>query len=112
MRSLPFAVLGGLILPVLAAATSAAASEPREPAQVYDQVCAHCHAPDNAVGPEITMAVPEDSREGRASFIRTMVRHGSAAMPAFRQSEVSDPELEALVEALARGDLAEENTGE
>ena len=105
-------LLGALMIPAAVAVTSVDASEAREPKQVYDQVCGHCHSQDKAVGPEITMAVPEGSREGRAAFIRTMVRHGNAAMPAFRSSEVSDPELKALAEALASGELAGNNDGE
>ena len=99
-------LLGVLVVPAAVSVSSVAASEPREPKQVYDQVCAHCHEPAYGVGPVITQKVPESSREGRAAFIRTMVRHGNAAMPSFRKAEISDPELKALAEALARGEFA------
>lgn len=109
MRPLRLALISGAALTAVFSATAAMASEPREPAEVYDQVCAHCHDPAMGVGPVITQKVPESSREGRVSFIQTMVRHGNAAMPAFRKSEISDPELKALAEALASGEFAQQD---
>ncbi len=103
------ALSGVLMLPTQAAADEAAA---REPAEVYRQVCAHCHALDKAVGPEITKAFPEAAQESWRSYIETTVRHGRAAMPSFRPAKISDAELKALSAALARGDLAEGDGGE
>ncbi|MFY0991721.1 c-type cytochrome [Halomonas sp. C05BenzN] len=103
------ALLGALLLPPLA---SAAEREAREPAETYRQVCAHCHAPDKAVGPEITKAFPEAAQESWSTYIRLTVRNGRAAMPAFRDSEIGDPELEALSQALARGELADSDADE
>lgn len=100
---------GILVLPTQAAADEAAA---REPAEAYRQVCAHCHAPDKAVGPEITMAFPEAAHESWRAYIETTVRHGRAAMPSFRPAKISDAELKALSAALARGELAEDDGGE
>ncbi|PWV70014.1 cytochrome c [Halomonas sp. A11-A] len=103
------ALFGALLLP-----TTLSAGEPdaREPAEVYRQVCAHCHAPDKAVGPEITMAFPEAAHESWRAYIETTVRHGRAAMPSFRPAKISDAELKALSAALARGELAEDDGGE
>lgn len=107
------ALLGALLLPAMTLAASDdkpadRAPEVREPAEVYRQVCAHCHASEYAVGPEtITLAVPEAGREAWREHIRGVVRNGRAAMPAFREAKISDAELDALAEALARGDLAE-----
>ncbi|WP_299313508.1 cytochrome c [uncultured Halomonas sp.] len=103
------ALCGVLMLPTQAAAEEGAA---REPAEVYRQVCAHCHALDKAVGPEITRAFPEAAHESWRAYIETTVRHGRAAMPSFRPAKISDAELEALSAALARGDLAEGDGGE
>ncbi|QTP56595.1 cytochrome c [Billgrantia sulfidoxydans] len=98
------AMIGALMLPTAAAAEP----EEREPAEVYRQICSHCHASEYAVGPAtITMAVPEAGREAWAEHIRGVVRNGRAAMPAFREAKISDAELDALAEALARGDFAE-----
>lgn len=105
------ALLFKLTLPALMVGAVHAA-EPREPAEVYDQVCAHCHSPDKAVGPEITQKVPESARGSWEDYIHTMVREGRAAMPAFSQSEISDAELDALAEALASGKLADDRKGE
>lgn len=106
LRLKPLALLGALLLPAVASAAPDSAPDVRDPAEVYRQVCAHCHAPDKAVGPEITMAFPEAAWEARGNYIRMTVRNGRAAMPAFRQAKISDPELEALIQALVRGDLA------
>lgn len=101
-----FALLGMLLLPATAATASENAQEVRKPAETYQQVCAYCHNLDKAVGPEITMAFPEAAQEARGNYMRTTVRHGRAAMPSFRQSKVSNPELEALIQALVHGELA------
>lgn len=106
LRLKPLALLWALLLPAAASAAPDSAPDVRDPAEVYRQVCAHCHAPDKAVGPEITMAFPEAAWEARGNYIRMTVRNGRAAMPAFRQAKISDPELEALIQALVRGDLA------
>lgn len=106
LRLMPLALLAALLLPVAASAAPDSELDVRDPAEVYRQVCAHCHAPDKAVGPEITMAFPEAAHEARGNYIRMTVRNGRAAMPAFRQAKISDPELEALIQALVRGDLA------
>jgi mono/diheme cytochrome c family protein len=87
-------------------AASGDEQEAREPAEVYRQVCAHCHEAGVAfkVAP-ITMAYPETAQEARGNYIRMTVRNGRAAMPAFRGSEVSDVELDSLIEALMGGEL-------
>ncbi|MEQ5803159.1 cytochrome c [Halomonas sp. H10-9-1] len=105
-RHLPSRTLGALALAgALLLPPVAHASEAREPSEAYRQVCAHCHAPDKAVGPEITIAFPEAAWEARGNYIRNTVRHGRAAMPAFRAAKISDPELEALIQALVSGEL-------
>jgi len=103
------ALFGALLLSPLA---SAGERESREPAETYRQVCAHCHAPDKAVGPVITNAFPEAAQESWGTYIDLTVRNGRAAMPAFRHSEISDRELEALSQALARGELADPDADE
>ncbi|MBF7054887.1 cytochrome c [Halomonas sp. KAO] len=98
-------LFGSLLLPSVAAAESE--TDMREPAEVYRQVCSHCHETDvaNKVAP-ITMAFPEVAHEARGNYIRMTVRNGRAAMPSFREAKISDPELEALIQALMGGDLA------
>ncbi|MGM0694324.1 MAG: c-type cytochrome [Pseudomonadota bacterium] len=105
LRLKTLALLGALMLPLTASASPGGQAEMREPAEAYRQVCAHCHAPDKAVGPEITIAFPEAAREARGNYIRNTVRHGRAAMPSLRQAKISDAELEGLIQALVSGDL-------
>lgn len=88
------------------------ASDAREPAEVYRQVCSHCHASDKAVGPAITRAFPEAAQESWKTYIQLTVRNGRAAMPAFRHSEITEDELKGLSAALARGELAEDSDEE
>ncbi|QOR40361.1 cytochrome c [Billgrantia diversa] len=105
----PLILLGALMQPAIAAAEP----DEREPAEIYRQVCSYCHASEYGVGPDtITMAVPEAGREAWSTHIRGVVRNGRAAMPAFRDAKISDAELDALAEALARGDFAEPEAGE
>lgn len=98
-------LFGSLLLPSVAAATNE--SDIRKPAEVYRQVCSHCHETGVAykVAP-ITMEFPELAHEARGNYIRMTVRNGRAAMPSFREAKISDPELEALIQALMGGDLA------
>ena len=106
LTSFRFRTLGLAAALLLPLAASAEEPQSREPAEVYRQICAHCHAPDKAVGPEITMAFPEEARETWGNYIRMTVRNGRAAMPSFRPAKISDTELEQLIEALASGELA------
>ncbi|MGY2464026.1 c-type cytochrome [Vreelandella sulfidaeris] len=105
------AMVSSLLLPI-ATASLVTAAEEREPAEVYRQVCSHCHNLDKAVGPMITMPFPEGAWEARGNHIRTTVRQGRAAMPSFREAKISDAELEGLIDALLRGELANTATGE
>lgn len=61
--------------------------------QVYARTCAYCH--DHGVGPVIK------GRELDPAAIRLMVRHGAFGMPAFRPTEITDPELEAVAKMLS-----------
>ncbi|ROO27833.1 hypothetical protein SAOR_07090 [Salinisphaera orenii MK-B5] len=65
---------------------------------------------DKAVGPPITMKFPESVHKARGDYMRQVVRHGRNAMPAFRHSEISDVELDALLEALMSGEFAPRST--
>lgn len=62
-------------------------------AQVYARTCAYCH--DHGVGPAIK------GRELDPAAVRMMVRHGAIAMPAFRPTEITDAELDALAKMLS-----------
>lgn len=60
----------------------------RSPEQVYGAVCGYCHGKN--VGPVIR------GRGLPASAVEYIVRHGQNAMPAFRPTEVTPAELQAL----------------
>ena len=60
------------------------------PATIYAHVCGYCHGTN--VGPIILgKHVPVD-------VIKMYVRRGPAAMPAFRPTEITDAELDALAQ--------------
>lgn len=65
-----------------------ATSTPRSPEQVYASTCGYCHG--HNVGPIIL------GENIPAETVTAFVRKGQGAMPAFRQTEISDQELKAL----------------
>lgn len=67
-----------------------ATSGPRPPEQVYASTCGYCHG--HNVGPIIL------GRKLPSEMVTAFVRKGQGAMPAFRQTEISDRELKALAE--------------
>lgn len=63
---------------------------PRPPEKVYSSTCGYCHGRN--IGPILKgRGIPADT-------VRYMVRHGQGAMPAFRQTEITPQELDALAE--------------
>ena len=60
----------------------------RSPAKTYASTCAYCHGTN--VGPIIL------GRHLPAAYISLMVRSGRNGMPAFRPSEITPAELDAL----------------
>lgn len=69
-------------------AIAGAAPSPRPPEKVYASTCGYCHG--HNVGPVIR------GRQLPRDVVIGFVRRGQGAMPAFRQTEISDEELEAL----------------
>jgi mono/diheme cytochrome c family protein len=70
----------------------AQATEPsnRSGEETYNKVCALCH--ETRVGPKLL------GRQLSADAVKTIVRLGLNGMPAFRQSEISPAELEAVAQ--------------
>ncbi|MDE2562693.1 MAG: cytochrome c [Sphingomonadales bacterium] len=60
----------------------------RSPEKVYASTCGYCHGTN--IGPIIR------GRGLPAEAIKYQVRHGAGAMPAFRPTEISPAELDAL----------------
>ena len=78
--------------------------------KVFKQWCIHCHGEDNS-GPGTLRLLWDKGKEkslltGRddlgSEYIRVVVRRGLDEMPSFRITEISDVELNALVEFLSR----------
>lgn len=65
----------------------------KDGAEIYAKICAYCH--DVQVGPPIR------NRKLPAAYIRTVVRNGNRAMPAFRPSEIDDESLAKLAEFIS-----------
>jgi mono/diheme cytochrome c family protein len=66
----------------------------KDGAQVYAGVCVYCH--ESGVGPRIR------NRDLPSAYIRTVVRNGNRAMPAFRLSEIDDESLTKLADFISR----------
>ncbi len=60
----------------------------RKPEVVYAKVCGYCHGKN--VGPIIL------GRKLETDMIKAITRHGRNGMPAFRPTEISNAELDAL----------------
>lgn len=80
------AFVGGFSAPATAQATYEI--EPREPEYLYARTCGYCHG--HNVAPIIR------GRSLPPVLISTIVRSGNGAMPAFKPTEITDVELEAL----------------
>ncbi len=77
--------------------------EPREPEYLYDRTCGYCHG--HNVAPIIR------GRNLPPVLIRTMVRTGIGAMPAFKPTEITDVELEALAQWISESEADPEEHG-
>jgi len=78
--------------------------------RVYERHCVHCHAPGNeAVGTlqlartrGAERAVLTEREDLDARYVRSVVRRGLNAMPAFVPSQLTDADLEALSQYLTK----------
>lgn len=59
----------------------------------YARTCSYCH--DYAIGPDLRGTALD------AESIKMMVRYGNGPMPAFRESEIADKDLDALAKIIA-----------
>lgn len=92
----------GMVAAVLAIATALplvpvpacaqAGGQWKNPQEVYQKICAYCH--ETGVGPHIRGVFPP-------KFYVKVVRHGMAAMPAFRPTDIDDAMLQKLAKWLA-----------
>ena len=78
-------------------------SEPREPEYLYERTCGYCHGHD--IAPIIR------GRNLPAPVIAAIVRSGMGAMPAFKPTEITDTELEALAQWVSQSEADPEEHG-
>jgi len=106
-RSMPTMLAAALLLaglPAHAQQKRAEAPAPRAPEQIYAKVCGYCHGRN--VGPIIL------GRQLPAEAIRYIVRHGQNGMPAFRPTEISPSELDALSQWVSASPARKEEHGQ
>jgi (+)-pinoresinol hydroxylase len=107
-----------MLLPALmpVAAWAAAPGAPPDVAAgkaLFDRWCTECHAPGHGhPGTQqlerlrgAKLAVLEQRPDLTSALVRAIVRNGMNAMPAYRQSEISDAQLEQIGQYLAPGRL-------
>jgi len=93
--------------------TPPAVSAPAAPLtgkQVFDRQCVHCHGPSNEAVGTLQLArtrgkdkaLLTERNDLTADYVRFVVRHGLKAMPAFVPSDLTDAQLQALTEYLAK----------
>lgn len=106
IRLLSAATIGGLVLggAALASAQDGEYAAPRAPEQLYVETCGYCHGVN--VGPVIR------GRNLPPAITKSFVRMGPNAMPAFRQTEITDEELDALAVWLQQSEADPEERGE
>lgn len=102
-------VLGSALAATMLVAAAAAdnpppSATPRAPEKIYATTCGYCHGRN--VGPVIL------GRNLDPATIKLIVRGGHNAMPAFRPTEISPAELDAVANWVARQPAAPEEHGQ
>lgn len=88
------ALLFGMLLPV----PGVRAQEPPKMPYVFAMYCVMCHKEGVQIGPTgIFDMISKTGNPLHEQYVRNNVRFGYKAMPAFRMSEVSPKELDAMV---------------
>lgn len=77
--------------------------EPREPEYLYARTCGYCHG--HNIAPIIR------GRNLAPAVTAAIVRSGMGAMPAFKPTEITDAELEALSQWLSESEADPEEHG-
>lgn len=70
-------------------------------AMAYGRACGYCH--DTNIAPNLR------GRELDPEAVKYFARHGSRAMPAFRNTDISDAELNAIAALIAANKLPEQS---
>lgn len=90
------AIVGFLAVPAPSAAEQKAA---RAPEQIYGSTCKFCHG--HMLAPGVRVAPDLLGRKLDPDMIKSFVRMGPGAMLSFRESDISDRELDALARWIA-----------
>lgn len=91
-------IVAALLISGLLAATGARAQEPPKMPYVFAMYCFMCHKEGVQIGPVgIFDMLSKSGNPLHEQLIRNNVRFGLSAMPAFRISEISPKELNAIV---------------
>lgn len=77
--------------------------EPRAPQYLYARTCGYCHGHD--IAPIIR------GRSLPPAVVSAIVRSGMGAMPAFKPTEITDTELEALAQWISQSEADPEEHG-
>ncbi len=93
LAAVALGVAGAAGLAGTALAQATYETSPRAPEYLYARTCGYCHG--HNVGPVIR------GRNLPAPVIAAMVRSGQGAMPAFKPTEITDTELQALAQWLS-----------
>ena len=94
-------IIPALLLTVMLSSTAARAAAPPKMPYVFEMYCFMCHKEGVQIGP--TGIFDMQSKSGNPlheQYIRNNTRFGYSAMPAFRVSEVSPKELNAIISYL------------
>lgn len=89
------AAVATLALPVTGTAQSAAAGQWKSSEQIYGSTCAYCH--ETHVAPRLF------GRRLAPEYVKHVVQSGQRAMPAFRPTDFTAAELDALARMIAAG---------
>lgn len=96
-------VISGFMFVILFATNTAWSAQEEKPgsgsawkdgAEIYAKICAYCH--------EAQVAPPLRNRELSTDYIRSIVRNGNRAMPAFRSAEIDDESLAKLADFISK----------
>lgn len=95
MKYSPIAHLVVAAAALLAGASASADSSGKwqNSQEIYDKVCGYCHEVN--IGPVIL------GRNLLPDYIKSVVRNGNRAMPAFRESEIDDAALAGVVKLVS-----------
>ena len=109
-------ILNKLLMVIVAITAPAFAqySPPTAPGKaIYDKWCLPCHSPDldghypGTVALQVKYkgkvpAALEERTDLTREMITTFVRHGVSIMPPFRKTEISDQELQVMIDYLVK----------